>query len=362
MKRRCGLLLVVAFWAGASGCSSTARRTDGSPIFGPKAWNEAPAPPQKLVAAAPARSADAEEPAARPDGLARYFPALRRTNPEPPKVATRHRPTWFGLRPNPNKVVGTQTYMTDARAGLNRPGAEPTALPVALQVPSERGFADRAVTPTNAESIRPATAPRSTGSEDSSTPPGRDLVASSTPGIPDFGGKPSRPGEDEVNPLPPAAEPNAPAAVASRMPELPTIDPRERPTTPGPEAKAEPVDVATQDEQAVKAATPPVGPDPLDSTQPVSYSTEPTTQVAEASKGPAPAPETTVSATPQTIPPKPHTHVKPSAVKPTSQVKPSPQSEAAPASHAWKRPCLRRLIRKVCKLGEYANPPTAAPH
>ena len=334
MKRRCGLLFLLALWAGTSGCATSARRSDGTPIFGSSAWNQAPAPPQAVMASSGSGPGVATGTASKSEGLARYFPGLKRVATEPPKVAARHRPTWFGLRPN--KGAGTQTYMTDARAGLNQGVPEPTALPVALQVPT-----DRAVTPANAEAVQPDPPARSSANDaGSSPPPGRDSPSSD---IPDFGGKPSAPGEDEVNPLPPAAEPGPPAAAVERTPQLPMVDPRDRPSVDPTNPTAGP----PSDEKAVQAANQPA--DPL---EPTSGSAQPTTQVAKPIE--IQAPPKPVLASPQSAPPKPS-----SQVTPTSQVKPSPQSET---THAWKRPCLRRLIRKVCKLGEYANPPTAAPH
>src|SRR6185312_7599434 len=149
MFGRCGIFLVLALWVVGSGCAGTARRPDGSSIWGPSAaWSDPPAPPQTQVAIpATGRQVVAVEPDAKPEGLAKYFPGLHRTPTEAPKLAARYRPSWFGLRPP--KV--SQVYTTDARVGLNRPMDEPTTLPVALQVPTERGVADRAVTPTKPE-------------------------------------------------------------------------------------------------------------------------------------------------------------------------------------------------------------------
>ena len=339
MKRRCALILMLALAAGTTGCATSTRRPDGSQMFGTNAWDQAPAPPQSVLAPTNSRPVSAAEstPKPKPEGLARYFPGLQRNSTETPRVAARYRPTWFGLRPN--KVVETQTYMTDARAGLGHPGPEPTSLPVALQVPT-----DRAVTPTNAESARP---------EPSSNSPAKEVASSKSTlpdplasGLPDFGGKPSGPGEDEVNPLPPAAEPGTPAAVAGRMPELPAVDPRERPRMDPPKSE----EGSSSDEKAVKATVPPA--DPL---EPTSYSTQPTNQTAKPIE--VPTPSTTVLASPQSAP-REHVHkskakspARPSPqVTPTSQVKPTPQSEA---THAWKRPCvLKRLIHKSCKPGE----------
>jgi hypothetical protein len=106
MQRRCWILLLMALLAGSSGCASTARRDDGSAIFGPRAWNAPPAPPQRPVTLAADRSAPAADPDAPPaprrEGLAKYFPHLFKQAPESTTLAEatpKPRPTWFGLRP-----------------------------------------------------------------------------------------------------------------------------------------------------------------------------------------------------------------------------------------------------------------------
>jgi hypothetical protein len=270
--------------------------------------------------------------------------------------------------------------MTDARAGLNNPAtaSEPSTLPVALQVPAPQPSSDRAVKPANVEQpINP-------------TPENSQSVA-----IPDFGGQPSKPGEDDVNPLPPAIEPSNPStAVASRMPDVPDVDPQEKKgsskpseaamvaDSPTPAPMTPPTPTAPNDGQAQKAITrppsaniPPGLPEP---TVPASYVPG---LVASETVGFHKLTQNKVLASPQT-PPKPSPQVAPSPqarpspqVKPTSQAvptslsKPSPQAspsaqscESTPTATTWQRPCLRRLVRKVCCLGEYANPPTAAPH
>ena len=336
MRRRCGLLLLTGLCVWSAGCAGTARREDGSPIYGPRAWAEPPAPAQRVVALTAVRSGVVADPSApKPEGLARYFPGLRRGSSEAPKVAARYRPTWFGLRPSSSPPatpasLGTQTYVTDARQQLNRSAPEPTVLPVALQVPSERASSDRRVTPTTAEGPP----------DDQPLPPNwaidrmvRPTSGSASPATPapslDLGGKPAAPGEDEVNPLPPATEP-APGQVAegtAGTPPVPSVEP------PAARPVAEP-----------SASTPP----PAEASP---ASNSPTTQATQATS-PAPVKPTSarVLASPQG-----------EAPEPTLMVGPSPQA-GAPTAKTWKRPCFRRLVRKVGKLGEYANPPTAAPH
>jgi hypothetical protein len=404
------------------------------PTVGNQAWSQAPAPPQRTVASTVPTSTPASnpsqspspfepnDPASKPAGLAKYFPGLQRTAAEPPKVVARYRPTWFGLRPNPTTVKPAlpTTYMTDARAGLNQPGSELSTLPVALEVPSPKPSTDRAVTPATVE--QPITG------------------SSVNPSAPSPGMKPMKPGDDEVNPLPPAIEPgNQPNAVVNPMPEIPAVDPITVPkpadsqspksdaavtapapavTPPAPTAAAPspavnapspimnvpapvmnvpapimnvPVPAVTAPAPAVTAPAPnddkakqaipasstsslPLGlPEP---TVPASYYAS--TLVAQNAVGfKKHHNEAKVLASPQVaVKPTPQAVAKP-VVKPTSQShpvptslsKPSPQtapsaqsSETTETATTWKRPCFRRLIRKVCGLGEYADPPTAAPH
>jgi hypothetical protein len=325
---------------------------------------EAPAPPQHQVAVPPERTDVFAQSTttSSPVGLSKYFPGLRRNPADSPRFAATSRFSWFGLRPKGN----TQVYETDARVALNRPTPEPTALPVALQVPT-----DRAVRPTSAETILPASPMQPSASPaNPSQPGGSDPLAVGPAQVPDFGGTPSKPGEDEVNPLPPAAEPGTPAAVAYRMPELPAIDPRERPQlanpqpsepNPAPNPAPEPVFGQTADNKAVKAITRPTDPFQASGSSeamlPASYSTHHHSEKAQ---------KTTVYASPQGAPsPTPTPPAKPAPqAKPTSPGLASPQSceETTCQYHKWKKPCFCRLFRKIFKQGEYATPPVTMAH
>jgi hypothetical protein len=350
MKRRCWILLSMALLVGSSGCAGTARRDDGSSIFGPRAWNAPTAPPQRTVSMTPDGSVAAADPVAPRFGLSKYFPALTKKEADAPVLAsTKPRPTWFGLRPS--KPAATVTYMTDTREQLNRSGPLPTSLPVSLQVPSNRVAADRQVTPTSGETISPAPTQAQNTDGDAATKPSEEVVATSSRPI-DFGGEPSKPGEDEVNPLPPAAETGTPATVVNRMPPTPSIDPLSSPSTDRPASSSGSDDKSASDDQTIKASTPPV-----ETTSPVAPEPpkQPTTQVVTAPQ--VVTPTSTVYASPQGPPPKPTSQIIPS-----SQAKPSPQGASATDTNHWQRPCLRRLFRRVCKMGEFASPPTAAPH
>jgi hypothetical protein len=289
--------------------------------------------------------------------------------------------------------------MTDARPWLNKPALDTATLPVSLEVPvpipAPKPATDHAVAPTSAEqpmspsvsNTNPATWP----TENTSTP----VLASNA--IPDFGGRPSKPGEDEVNPLPPAIEPGSqPTAAVSRMPEVPPVDPQ-GPSQPANPVTAQPIAVspvpasatlAPSDLNALKAITPvtnsSVTPGLPEATVPASYASSLIASEAvgfhKSSAGKVLAsPQSTVKPTSQAAPspqspPKPRPQIKPTGQSlpvPTSLSKPSPQattttaspqSGGTPAATTWQRPCLRRLVRKVCHLGEYADPPTAAPH
>jgi hypothetical protein len=399
MRKRCGLLLLVSLATGLSGCAAT-KMGDGTPTYGPQAWSQAPAPPQKTVATTvpTAQPSPFDEPTStpKPVGLAKYFPGLQRTQPDPPKVATRYRPTWFGLRPNPdaNKPAQPTTYMTDARVGLSRPlyAPEPASLPVALQAPVPISTNDGAVKTTNAEqSVPGSNANQAPTPTPASAPPVLDPSASNnvSSNVPDSGDKPSSPGEGEVNPLPPELGSNSPSIkVVDQMPADPVVAPSESPKLGKPEpaqsasvTQATPVPNAPSDIKAIKAITPATNPTlppgVPDTTVPASYAS---IVVAQEAVGFKKLSDCKVFASPQSAPaPTPQSCSKPAPapqVKPTSQAvptslssKPSPQASpssqtcaTAPAATTWQRPCLRRLIRKCCGLGEFADPPTAAPH
>ncbi len=349
MRSRIRMVFLIALLAGTTGCAGTARRDDGSSIFGPRAWNAPPSPPQRAVTLTAGQPDAVIDPAPRRIGISKYFPDLLKKAPKTPQttvVATKPRLTWFGLRSPKPAVTPTTTYMTDTREHLNRSDNVPTALPVALQVPTDRpaSESDRMVKAAGAENVADQAPSRPI-----------DDQANAAPSVPDFGGKPARPGEDEVNPLPPAAEPGTPEAIVNRMPQIPAVDPLSNPPAEpkAPEPASSAV-VAASDDQAIKASTPPddtkppvEGPKPVEAPKPA------TSQIVETSKIASPTPP--VYASPQSSPPKPTV-----VVKHAPHVKASPQGAAF--SETWKRPCLRRLVRKVCKIGEFADPPTAAPH
>jgi len=354
VKNRWFLLVLVALVAGASGCASTTRREDGSSIFGPRAWANPPAPPQRQVTLTAASTPSAETNGASPrEGLSKYFPGLIRKNPgtEAANIAAtpRYRPTWFGLRSaKPARPAETTTYVSDAREQLNRAVASPSYLPVALQVPTGRAASDNQVTPTGAEAVYGGGTTASTDSAPALSVNAPIIEsAGSNVSVTYLGGKPSSPGTEEASSLPSSAEPTAPTITVGRMPEVPAVDPlMDRAAT----EKA----TTNSEEQEPKPASP--SPEAVKPTAPISE----TAQVA-------PAQSPTVYASPQSAPVRPTAHVhlspqvKPSPqVQPTSQVKPSPQSETT--AKTWKRPCLRRMVRKMWKLGEFADPPTAAPH
>ena len=350
MKRRCWIMISMALLVGSSGCAGTARRDDGSSVFAPRAWNAPTAPPQRAVSLTPDGTLAAADSAAPRFGLSKYFPGLAKNQAETPTLASaKPRPTWFGLRPA--KPAATVTYMTDNREHLNRSGPSPTSLPVALQVPSDRMTADRQVTPTSGETISQPPSQARVSDGDAATKPSEEVVATSSRPI-DFGGEPSKPGEDDVNPLPPAAETGTPAAVVNRMPPTPSIDPMSSPSAERQASISGSDDNSASDDQAIKASAPPVeatSPVAPDVPKPTSKQAVVTPQVV--------TPTSKVYASPQGPAPDPAKHVHP-----TSQAKPSPQSASATDTHHWQRPCLRRLVRRVCKMGEFADPPAAAPH
>ena len=370
--------------------------------------------------------------------LSRFFPGLARTTPvapgsspaaqvvaapEPTSVPTGPiiaanpiRPSWFGLR----KAKVPQTYLTDVRGTAPRGKAvEPSYLPVALQVPTDR-ITDRAVTPTTAEvdsqdaepgpiksatTIPPNPDSSSAAAEPISTtepqlavkpfgsPTPEPAASKSVPSLapeatanspePAEASKPTEDKKPAVTDQPSMtdqlAEPSKPAdpvdppTVTERPaePTPPAVDPRERPrlndlsqaasTAPKADSQPapEPAAVATRtgasgsgepDPRAVKAAPSVADPDrslglpPV--TVPASYTQHNSVAVRGSYQTSQPGP---ILASPQF----------------ETAARSTPQSSAAqPASSttAWQPPSVRRLVRRMWKLGEFASPPTAKPH
>jgi hypothetical protein len=352
MLRRCWIVGALALWVGGSGCTTTARRTDGPTALSSRIWGEAPAPapPQRQVALPPERE---ETPTASTSstGLAKYFPGLRRNPVEAPSTAEPGRPAWFSSirRPKP-----TQVYMTDARSGLTQGMAQASALPVAIQIPSDRA-SDSAVTPAKAEQLTtssdllapiPASDPEKTASKADMPPP-----------LADSAGTPPGPGDQETNPLPPAAgpgtEPTAPPVV-NQMRDLPPVDPRERPRLSSMAAPTAPSGPKTQspdgqksDDQAMKAfpatagsATSPDSPDPTTLTGFLR-------KLGSAGRATPHLHSTTVLASPQSLPSP--------QVKPSAQVVENSHTcvcENCGAKFGKKKPCILKRMRKAIFQGE----------
>ena len=222
MKRRYVILVLMALWAIVPGCAGTGLREDGSPIFGPRAWADPPAPPQRQVMLTANTSNAPTDPAAPRQGLAKFFPGLNRsqTPAEAPPLATasaapkaRYRPTWFGLRP-PKETSVPQTYMTDAREQLTTARG-----PRRRRCRSRSRFPPIGPRPTGWSRRPTPRRPPIRATRRPSNPLESPVTASTSPATLDFGGKPARPGEDEVNPLPPAAEPTS--AGRGRRPDAP---------------------------------------------------------------------------------------------------------------------------------------------
>ncbi len=408
--------LILTICVGATGCATTTNRDGLGPQGIRGVARSRPATPRQV--SLPPEQADVFA-ATAPNRLdkyrlSRYFPGLGHPTPAAtpaagvpahatlvaasvPAATTNpgtSRPSWFAFR----KPREAQTYLTDARpvATATGPlvGVKPSVLPIALQLPTG-AIADRAVMPTSVDLPTP----------DSSAPKPADGPAAEPAAVTPETAVPSNPDSSsaDASPLsktepqlavkpidPPAAEPAAqPADDASAIPKTTSppvavadapaepgpaaVDPRERPRmtrtptvpadpaaaeTDGPQAKpaAEPTRVAAAsprsaaDAQTVRAM--PSVADPGNSLGlpqpmlPASY----TRHDSVAVRGTGQSQPGPVLASPQ--------------VAPSSQAKPSAQSAATPtgATKTWRRPCFRRLVRRMCKLGEFANPPTAAPH
>ncbi len=375
--RRCWIVGVLALWAPGLGCSSLTKRGDGFPGYRPGVMPAASAPAQSQVLLPPERTVGATA-STGPDrdgqGLSRYFPNLKKPTPGPVAVATTGRPSRFGLR----KGRTGQVYTTDARVQLGRGGEVPIPLPVALQVPT----ADRAVTPTSgdvaaptpplppidptADEFDPASLPAPAASTSTSDPspapaPAADPAPKTTGPLLDVEGPrvaAPEPAQAVAAPSPNPTEAtrtvaDEPAQPAQAEPALSPPETRERPrletmaavqVVAPREAVPSPTVPKTPDDQAESKAAAPIDP-------------------TKALTLPDPSMPTSYSATTDgsTVAAKLH---RESHVHPSAQVAPTAQSVAKPAAPAktWKRPCLRRAVRKVWKLGEYATPPTAAPH
>jgi hypothetical protein len=283
-------------------------------------------------------------------GLSKYFPGLRRDPAETPNVTSASRPawSWFARRPTP-----TQVYMTDARSGLNQGMAEASALPVSLQVPSSRA-SDSAVTPANGERLTQSSDPIAPTT--SSDPEKSAARPDGPPLLTDFVENPPRQGNLESNPLPPAdrAEPDPTTAAVNRMPEIPPVDPRERPrlsSTAGPAASTVPGDRSTagqkSDNQAMKAvpATP--------GSAVLSDAPEPTLtaffrKMGSTVRGTPHYHPTTVLASPQSLP-SPQVVLK-QKPRPSPQVAPSPQVKPSAQVIETCHDCVcENCGAKICK-------------
>lgn len=379
----------------------------GRPPVSAPAARLAAAPKPEVVEVAEATAAD--EPVAKP------------ATPVAKVVTNRSRPSWFGLF----RSRGAHTYMTDVRgtgtaarfgAGSGtKAGPEPAYLPVALQVPPAR-VRDRAVLtaradvatpgPAAAEPAEAAKPAAEATADDRPTPPANPDSSTATaeplsPDQPRLAVKPydvptpnpapapapaatpaadvsppladaAEPAQDPA-PAPAAPEPAATPAPAQDKPVIPPAppDPRERPQLarpgmrlpePNPTAGREPAAPATTVAEPAtltppedrKLSSAPTGADPGDSLGlpqaqlPATYVRRDSIAVRGSYQAPQPPP---VLASPQ--------------VAPSPQAKPSAQDHAtvAPATaQTWRRPCLRRLVRRMFSLGEFANPPTAKPH
>lgn len=344
MMRRCWILGALALWVGGSGCTTTARRTDGPMPLSSRIWGESPvpAPPQRQVSLPPERE-ESPTGSTASTGLSKYFPGLRRNPVDPLNVAGASRPARFSFA---RRSKGTQVYTTDARSGLNPGMAGASMLPVAIQVPSDRA-SDAAVTPARAEQVATPT--------DLNTPapapdPEKSVAKAEAPPIlADTAGNPPGAGAEESHSLPPAEVPEArPAgpAVVNRMPELPAVDPRERPRLSSPAVygastnpQGPPITGQKSDDQATKAfpATPESSDLPI------------LTALCRKVRGTAHNHPTAVLASPQSLP-APHP-------QPTQQVAPSPSPQFLETSHTCvcencgakigKKPCLLKRMGKA---------------
>ena len=381
---------------GAMGCATSAHReTNGLMSSRSPAWSRTTAPRQSQVSLPPEQPDLFAATAPRTDKyrLAHYFPGLARpaggtaavgqagqgalTTPvaptDPVLAASSYRPSWFGFR----KPRTTQTYMTDTRSATSTRPVEPSVLPIALQLPTRR-VADSSVTPTAVELPQPTT--EAPSNPDASTAAATPLSTTEPQlAVKPFGAAGGEASEAEAgaNPTPaetgPATETPATEALAA--------DPRERPRLPATlvdssgASKDDAAPAATAEDAKPADEAKPAAPQPEPEPEPAivrpsaadSRAVKATPSVAD--------PDQSLGLPPATMPASYNQHQsiavrgstqgqQPPPILASPQFAASPQSQVTPtaATKTWRRPCLRRLVRRMCHLGEFATPPTAKPH
>ena len=307
-----------------------------------------------------------------------------------------------------------QTYLTDVRSTRAKTSVQPAFLPVALQLPGLRQ-ADQAVTPTSADLTGSPDESRqeTTSSDRDPVPANPDASDATTKPLsttePQLAIDPSQIGDTLISPPPatqaatstpdivdtpnPATEPTQPEPAATSEPPTtsepaaeptptraePTSDPRERPRL-----AARPTSGSTAS-QPVEPASEPTQPEPaaiVAARLTEGNPTTGTTQVTQARPSVA-DPGNSLGLPPVTLPP---TYLRqnlpggargsqqgeqPQPVLASPQAQPTPQTARGHSSVAkadstmtrtWRVPSVRRLVRRIGGLGEFANPPTAKPH
>ena len=352
----------------------------------------------------------------RPDTTARVVsPATSRPMPAPLEVAAHTNPGRPSLFNGSRKPRAPQTYVTDVRSSRVKSPVSPAFLPVALQIPVRRE-ADQAVTPTSADMPEKTDDPDPKSSEDRepipTNPDASDATATPLSQTePQLAIDPMEVGDSLISP-PPATESPAitPSAEAATLPladapeqsgpaptprnepaptprgepsptprDEPAHDPRERPrlsarptVTRESSSPVEPAAEPTKPEPAATVATPTTKPD---------VATD-VTRVAQARPSVADPgnslglPPVTLPATynrqyPGSAPRGSGQADQPPPVLASPQIAPIPQGGHTESStsktggtttRTWRVPSVRRLVRRIGGLGEFATPPTAKPH
>ena len=332
-------------------------------------------------------------------------PATARPEPAPLELvahANSGRPSLFGGS-RKNRVP--QTYMTDVRSSGAKSAATPAFLPVALQIPPLRQ-SDRSVTPTSADLPDEA--------EDSqSNPPDDRYSVSANPDSSDAKASPSsttepqlaidprevsdavvspppvieptaEPANESLSTSPPPADAPEPAAEPAPTRDEPARDPRERPRLSDqptiPAESTKPVEPAATSTDPAPTAQP-TEPEPAATVAKRPAQADVATdarRVAQARPSVA-DPGNSLGLPPVTLPatygwstPQGSSQAnQPSPVLASPQVAPTPQTAKIRSSSAestgtmtrtWRVPSVRRLVRRIGGLGEFASPPTAAAH
>ncbi len=383
-----GILLVALT---ATGCATNAHRTTDSVMTRSGPFSKAVVPKQTQVAMPPeAPDIFQAAQATNQRGLARYFPGLARKGGEnPPARALSHpghdsssEPTVAAVVPTPPtrsslfsmlKPRAPQSYSTDLRPTIAaRSNVEPSILPVALRLPAAQ--ADNAVTPTSAN-VADDSQPTDSKPIDHD-PTSAKSAASDTATSPVSTTEPQL----AIGPIPPPQESNSPgvdpapepAAIPAdeskpqASPDVPAVDPRERPRLSADFTPSPPIPDSNPEPVGPKVAATVAAAQPTESAP----RSEPTPEPTASSSAPSVAdPNHSLGLPSATLPSSYYQHnsvavrgshqaTQPPPVLASPQYAASPQSAGSNQASGHKskqRPSLMRFVRKMSGMQEPAT-------